>query len=80
MPATVITTSTTPSSRSSSSSAYYEREYREYGAAKHTSTSTQKGGVVVHNHNSGIEDLSAPSPSSYNSRSYEYSSSSPYRR
>ena len=33
--------------------------------AKHTSTSTRKGNVIIHNHNMGIEDASAPSPSSY---------------
>lgn len=33
--------------------------------AKHTSTSTRKGNVVIHNHNMGVEDVSAPSPSSY---------------
>lgn len=32
--------------------------------AKHASTSIRKGNVVIHNHNMGIEDLSAPSPSS----------------
>lgn len=37
-------------------------------SAKHTSTSTRTGGVVIHNHNKGIEDVSAPSPSYSRSR------------
>lgn len=37
--------------------------------AKHSSTSTRSGKVIVHNHNKGIEEGSAPSPSYAPSRS-----------
>lgn len=67
MPPTIITSANTSACSSSRapSKAYHSQEHREYGATKHTSTSTRKGNVVIHNHNMGIEDASAPSPSSY---------------
>ncbi|KAL2108477.1 hypothetical protein VUR80DRAFT_3754 [Thermomyces stellatus] len=71
MPSTIITSSTRPSSCSieHSGSVPYDREHREYGATKHSSTSTRCGNVIIHNHNKGIEEGSAPSPSYASSRS-----------
>lgn len=46
---------------------------------KYTSTSTRKGNTIIYNHNQGIEDPDAPSPSSYGSRVYSSSSRSSRR-
>ncbi|PKS08695.1 hypothetical protein jhhlp_004748 [Lomentospora prolificans] len=64
------------STSGSSNTSYASREHREYGAESYTSTSTTKGRTIIHNHNQGIEDPDAPSPSSYGSHAYTSTTSS----
>ncbi|KEZ43711.1 hypothetical protein SAPIO_CDS4334 [Scedosporium apiospermum] len=55
------------------------REHREYAAAFHTSTSTTTRKAVVVQHNKGIEEPFAPTPSSYGSQAYRETASTKSR-